>query len=48
MGKGCIVYSNEDYYIGEVNLNGPHGEGKYTAKDGSYYQGKWQNHEKHG
>ena len=44
MPKKEILFKNDDRYEGEVNADGKlHGKGVYYFKNGSKYQGNFQN-----
>jgi len=48
-GKGKITYSNGDYYEGYFYRGKKHGKGIFKwAKDGTYYDGEWNNNMPHG
>lgn len=42
-GKGVYIHSNGDVYEGQFLQGVKYGEGKFTYKDGSYYQGEYKN-----
>jgi hypothetical protein len=41
-GKGCNVWSNDRYYLGEWANNQQHGRGEYVDGNGDKYIGVWQ------
>ena len=43
------IYEASAVYEGEYNMSSQyHGKGKITYKDGSYYDGEWENGKRHG
>jgi hypothetical protein len=42
-GEGLIAFANGNRYEGAVRYNLPHGQGRYTLRDGTEYSGVWNN-----
>jgi hypothetical protein len=47
-GKGTLIYTNGDIYVGHFSFDKKHGKGKYLSKMGTNYDGDWADDVKHG
>ena len=47
-GKGTLIYSDGDRYVGEFWRGKKHGHGTFTWTDGSRYEGNWKANMMHG
>ena len=43
LGYGRIIYTNGDYYVGQIKDNKPNGIGTKTSAEGVIQKGKWEN-----
>ena len=41
-GKGRLIHSDGDVYVGDWLNDKAHGFGEYTHMDGAKYQGEWK------